>query len=68
MFIFDEDFWGYAFIVLLVLSIIGISFAMYRYEVNSNLCKEKGGYIVELSDGYSCVKLEKIKLKGNNDT
>lgn len=58
---FEESFLGYFFISLAVLSVIGIGFAIIKFEQNSNLCTARGGYVVELTTGYVCAKLEIIK-------
>ena len=63
MFIFEEEFWKYVFIVIATLSLVGLGFLMHKYEVKSQLCKDRGGVLVELPDGYACVKLERIELK-----
>ena len=63
MIIFEEDFWKSFFIVTVVLSLIGLGFLIYKFEVKSQLCKDRGGALVELPDGYACVKLERIDLK-----
>ena len=63
MIIFEEEFWKYVFVVVAGLSLIGIGMLIYKYEVKSQLCKDKGGVMVELTTGYACVKLEKIELK-----
>ncbi len=60
---FEEEFWKYAFIVTAALSLIGIGVLIYKYDDKSQLCKEKGGVMVELTTGYACVKLERIELK-----
>ena len=59
---FEEDFWGYFFIFLAILSAIGISFAIVKFEKNSNLCTANGGTVIETPRGYSCAKVEKIDL------
>ena len=63
MFIFEEEFWKYAFIVTFALFAVVLVVSVYQYQVKSELCKEKGGALVELPDGYACVKLERIELK-----
>jgi len=60
---FEEDFWGYFFIFLAILSAIGISFAIVKFEKNSNLCTANGGTVIETPRGYSCAKVEKIDLR-----
>ena len=60
---FEEEFWGYVFVVLAVLSAIAIGFAIVKFEKNSDLCTSQGGTVIETPRGYSCVKLEKINLK-----
>ena len=60
---FEEQFWGYFFVILAVLSFIGIYFAIVQFEKNSDLCTSKGGTIIETPQGYSCAKIEKIELR-----
>jgi hypothetical protein len=60
---FEEEFWKYLFIVIAALSIIGVGFAAINFEKNSDLCASNGGTMIETPKGYSCVKLEKVKLK-----
>ena len=60
---FEEDFWGYVFIVLAILSAIAIGFAIVKFEKNSNLCTANGGTVIETPRGYSCAKVEKIDLR-----
>ena len=63
MFIFEEEFWKYAFIVTFALFVIVLGVSLYQYEVKAQRCKEKGGALVELPSEYACVKLERIELK-----
>ena len=60
---FEEKFWGYVFIVLAILSAIGIGFAIVKFEQNSDLCTANGGTVIETPRGYSCAKVEKIDLR-----
>ena len=60
---FEEDFWGYVFIVLAILSAIAIGFAIVKFEQNSDLCTANGGTVIETPRGYSCAKVEKIDLR-----
>ncbi len=60
---FEENFWGYFFIVLAILSAIGIGFAIVKFEKNSDLCTANGGTVIETPRGYSCAKVEKIDLR-----
>jgi hypothetical protein len=60
---FEEDFWGYAFVTVAILSVIAISFAIINFEKNSDLCASNGGTMIETPKGYSCVKIEKIDIK-----
>ena len=60
---FENKFWVYVFVVLAILSIIGISFAVVNLEQKSDLCALNGGTLIETVKGYSCVKVEKIDLK-----
>ena len=63
MFIFEDDFWKYIFVVTATLTLVGIGFLIHKTDVKSQQCKEKGGVMVELMSGYACVKLERIELK-----
>ena len=63
MIVLEEDFWKYVLVVTATLTLTGIGFMAYKYEVKSQACKDKGGALVELPDGYACVKLERIELK-----
>jgi hypothetical protein len=60
---FEEDFWGYAFVTLAILSAIAIGFASINLEKNIDLCASNGGTMIETPKGYSCVKMEKIDIK-----
>ena len=60
---FEEEFWGYVFVVLAILSAIAIGFAIVKFEQNSDLCTANGGTVIQTPRGYSCVKVEKIQLK-----
>lgn len=60
---FEEEFWGYVFVVLAVLSAVAIGFAIVKFEQNSDLCTANGGTVIETPRGYSCAKVEKIDLR-----
>ena len=63
MIIFEEEFWEYAFIVTFGLFVIVLGVSLYKYEVKAQLCKDKGGTLVETPNEYACVKLERVELK-----
>jgi len=60
---FEEEFWGYVFVVLAALSAVAIWFAIVKFEQNSDLCTANGGTVIETPRGYSCAKVEKIDLR-----
>ena len=63
MIVFDEEFWKYAFILTFAIFAIVLGVSTYQYQIKSQLCKDKGGALVELPNEYACVKLERIELK-----
>jgi hypothetical protein len=63
MIILEEEFWKYVFVVTIGLFVIVLVVSVYQYQAKSQLCKDKGGALVELPDGYACVKLERVELK-----
>jgi len=60
---FEEEFWGYVFVVLAILSAVAIGFAIVKFEQNTDLCTANGGTVIETPRGYSCAKVEKIDLR-----
>jgi hypothetical protein len=60
---FEEQFWGFVFIVIAILSAIAIGFSIVKFEKNSDLCTSQGGTVIETPRGYSCAKVEKIDLR-----
>lgn len=56
-----NDIWGKIFIGGMVLVFCALGYLIYTTQGKWDECRAKGGYVVELTNGYICAKLEVIK-------
>jgi len=56
-----KDFFSRLFIAMFLITIVAIGMVIYKANGKWDECHLKGGYVVQLTSGNVCAKLEIIK-------